>query len=108
MRWVVHGEAKTESCPSLPQPGAGLGTNASLAQMVSGLVGQLLMQPVLVGESSFLPSGNVMAKGRNFHSSEVHAPSLVSLAPSQFSPRSSVLGVPPGKTRMELLGCPVI
>uniref|UniRef100_A0A667HRS1 Large proline-rich protein BAG6 n=1 Tax=Lynx canadensis TaxID=61383 RepID=A0A667HRS1_LYNCA len=30
--------------------GAGLGTNASLAQMVSGLVGQLLMQPVLVGE----------------------------------------------------------
>ena len=34
-----------------PQPGAGLGTNASLAQMVSGLVGQLLMQPVLVGES---------------------------------------------------------
>ncbi|EPY85374.1 large proline-rich protein BAG6 [Camelus ferus] len=29
-------------------PGAGLGTNASLAQMVSGLVGQLLMQPVLV------------------------------------------------------------
>ncbi|KAL4676351.1 hypothetical protein H8959_010496 [Pygathrix nigripes] len=29
--------------------GAGLGTNASLAQMVSGLVGQLLMQPVLVG-----------------------------------------------------------
>lgn len=35
--------------------GAGLGTNTSLAQMVSGLVGQLLMQPVLVGEScSFL------------------------------------------------------
>ncbi|EGV95291.1 Large proline-rich protein BAT3 [Cricetulus griseus] len=29
--------------------GSGLGTNASLAQMVSGLVGQLLMQPVLVG-----------------------------------------------------------
>lgn len=39
----------------LSQQGAGLGTNASLAQMVSGLVGQLLMQPVLVGESSFFP-----------------------------------------------------
>lgn len=38
------------------QQGAGLGTNASLAQMVSGLVGQLLMQPVLVGESLFLPA----------------------------------------------------
>ncbi|KAM8779010.1 large proline-rich protein BAG6 isoform 8-T9 [Rhynchonycteris naso] len=32
--------------------GAGLGTNASLAQMVSGLVGQLLMQPVLVAQGS--------------------------------------------------------
>ncbi|XP_066122070.1 large proline-rich protein BAG6 isoform X13 [Saccopteryx bilineata] len=31
---------------------AGLGTNASLAQMVSGLVGQLLMQPVLVAQGS--------------------------------------------------------
>ncbi|KAB1261295.1 Large proline-rich protein BAG6 [Camelus dromedarius] len=35
-------------------PGAGLGTNASLAQMVSGLVGQLLMQPVLVDFNVFL------------------------------------------------------
>nr|XP_031290922.1 large proline-rich protein BAG6 isoform X2 [Camelus dromedarius] len=33
-------------------PGAGLGTNASLAQMVSGLVGQLLMQPVLVAQGT--------------------------------------------------------
>ncbi|XP_045048946.1 large proline-rich protein BAG6 isoform X11 [Desmodus rotundus] len=32
--------------------GAGLGANASLAQMVSGLVGQLLMQPVLVAQGS--------------------------------------------------------
>ncbi|XP_036269831.1 large proline-rich protein BAG6 isoform X13 [Pipistrellus kuhlii] len=32
--------------------GAGLGTNASLAQMVSGLVGQLLMQPVLVAQGT--------------------------------------------------------
>uniref|UniRef100_A0A8C8X0N0 Large proline-rich protein BAG6 n=1 Tax=Panthera leo TaxID=9689 RepID=A0A8C8X0N0_PANLE len=31
---------------------AGLGTNASLAQMVSGLVGQLLMQPVLVAQGT--------------------------------------------------------
>ncbi|XP_066215823.1 large proline-rich protein BAG6 isoform X14 [Saccopteryx leptura] len=34
------------------QGAAGLGTNASLAQMVSGLVGQLLMQPVLVAQGS--------------------------------------------------------
>lgn len=47
-----HGKGRTESPVS--QQGAGLGSNASLAQMVSGLVGQLLMQPVLVGESSFL------------------------------------------------------
>ncbi|KAM5262357.1 large proline-rich protein BAG6 isoform 31-T31 [Ctenodactylus gundi] len=39
--------------------GAGLGTNASLAQMVSGLVGQLLMQPVLVGS----PSGGAGSPG---------------------------------------------
>ncbi|XP_027976253.1 large proline-rich protein BAG6 isoform X11 [Eumetopias jubatus] len=32
--------------------GTGLGTNASLAQMVSGLVGQLLMQPVLVAQGT--------------------------------------------------------
>ncbi|XP_012589870.1 PREDICTED: large proline-rich protein BAG6 isoform X8 [Condylura cristata] len=32
--------------------GAGIGTNASLAQMVSGLVGQLLMQPVLVAQGT--------------------------------------------------------
>ncbi|XP_012928304.1 large proline-rich protein BAG6 isoform X4 [Heterocephalus glaber] len=32
--------------------GAGLGSNASLAQMVSGLVGQLLMQPVLVAQGT--------------------------------------------------------
>ncbi|XP_037007378.2 large proline-rich protein BAG6 isoform X13 [Artibeus jamaicensis] len=32
--------------------GAGLGTNTSLAQMVSGLVGQLLMQPVLVAQGT--------------------------------------------------------
>uniref|UniRef100_A0A8C5VIW4 BCL2-associated athanogene 6 n=1 Tax=Microcebus murinus TaxID=30608 RepID=A0A8C5VIW4_MICMU len=32
--------------------GTGLGTNASLAQMVSGLVGQLLMQPVLVAQET--------------------------------------------------------
>uniref|UniRef100_A0A2R8M7G4 Large proline-rich protein BAG6 n=1 Tax=Callithrix jacchus TaxID=9483 RepID=A0A2R8M7G4_CALJA len=32
--------------------GAGLGTNASLAQMVSGLVGQLLMQPVPVAQGT--------------------------------------------------------
>lgn len=50
---VDCGKDKTEF--SFPQQGAGLGTNTSLAQMVSGLVGQLLMQPVLVGEScSFL------------------------------------------------------
>lgn len=42
-----------------PQQGAGLGTNASLAQMVSGLVGQLLMQPVLVGESLFFSTSNL-------------------------------------------------
>ncbi|XP_074188785.1 large proline-rich protein BAG6 isoform X12 [Rhinolophus sinicus] len=32
--------------------GAGVGSNASLAQMVSGLVGQLLMQPVLVAQGT--------------------------------------------------------
>lgn len=51
---VGHGRGRTKSLP-FSQQGAGLGTNASLAQMVSGLVGQLLMQPVLVGESSFFP-----------------------------------------------------
>lgn len=35
-----------------PLQGAGLGTNPSLAQMVSGLVGQLLMQPVLVAQGT--------------------------------------------------------
>ncbi|XP_051852166.1 large proline-rich protein BAG6 isoform X1 [Antechinus flavipes] len=38
-----------------PTPGVvgpGLGPNASLAQMVSGLVGQLLMQPVLVAQGA--------------------------------------------------------
>lgn len=50
--WIV---GRTRLNPPVPQQGAGLGTNTSLAQMVSGLVGQLLMQPVLVGEScSFL------------------------------------------------------
>lgn len=50
--WVVK---RTRLNSPVPQQGAGLGTNTSLAQMVSGLVGQLLMQPVLVGEScSFL------------------------------------------------------
>lgn len=48
------------------QQGAGLGTNTSLAQMVSGLVGQLLMQPVLVGESLFFPASNL----KDFHGSE--------------------------------------
>lgn len=47
------------SPPPPPQQGAGLGTNASLAQMVSGLVGQLLMQPVLVGESFFFFISNL-------------------------------------------------
>lgn len=49
-----HGKGRIE--PPVSQQGAGVGSNASLAQMVSGLVGQLLMQPVLVGESSFLPA----------------------------------------------------
>ncbi|KAB0396920.1 hypothetical protein E2I00_009835 [Balaenoptera physalus] len=39
------------------EPGAGLGTNASLAQMVSGLVGQLLMQPVLLLGNLLGPAG---------------------------------------------------
>uniref|UniRef100_A0A8B9XNA6 Large proline-rich protein BAG6 n=1 Tax=Bos mutus grunniens TaxID=30521 RepID=A0A8B9XNA6_BOSMU len=39
--------------------GAGLGTNASLAQMVSGLVGQLLMQPVLVAQGTPGSPGSV-------------------------------------------------
>ncbi|XP_063147325.1 large proline-rich protein BAG6 isoform X3 [Candoia aspera] len=34
------------------QGGPGLGGNASLAQMISGLVGQLLMQPVIVAQGS--------------------------------------------------------
>ncbi|XP_045682262.1 large proline-rich protein BAG6 isoform X18 [Phyllostomus hastatus] len=38
--------------PVLGTLGAGLGTNTSLAQMVSGLVGQLLMQPVLVAQGT--------------------------------------------------------
>lgn len=51
---IVWWGARLNAFP-VPQQGSGLGTNASLAQMVSGLVGQLLMQPVLVGEScSFL------------------------------------------------------
>uniref|UniRef100_A0A8C4Y9H3 BCL2-associated athanogene 6 n=1 Tax=Gopherus evgoodei TaxID=1825980 RepID=A0A8C4Y9H3_9SAUR len=36
--------------PGAPQV-PGIGGNASLAQMISGLLGQLLMQPVLVGKS---------------------------------------------------------
>ncbi|CAM5105317.1 unnamed protein product [Natator depressus] len=39
--------------PQAPGPGTpGVGGNASLAQMISGLVGQLLMQPVLVAQGS--------------------------------------------------------
>uniref|UniRef100_A0A8C5S0Q1 BAG cochaperone 6 n=1 Tax=Laticauda laticaudata TaxID=8630 RepID=A0A8C5S0Q1_LATLA len=34
------------------QGGPGMGGNASLAQMISGLVGQLLMQPVIVAQGS--------------------------------------------------------
>lgn len=49
---VGYNKGRAKNLP-LSQQGAGLGTNASLAQMVSGLVGQLLMQPVLVGESLF-------------------------------------------------------
>ncbi|XP_065271997.1 large proline-rich protein BAG6 [Emys orbicularis] len=38
--------------PQAPGPGTpGVGGNASLAQMISGLLGHLLMQPVLVGKS---------------------------------------------------------
>ncbi|KAL8213132.1 UNVERIFIED_CONTAM: hypothetical protein K2H54_060884 [Gekko kuhli] len=36
----------------LPSQGPGMGGNASLAQMISGLVGQLLMQPVIVAQGS--------------------------------------------------------
>lgn len=61
----------------LSQQGAGLGTNASLAQMVSGLVGQLLMQPVLVGESSFFP-----------HTSEISVADPPSLTSSLVFPSS--------------------
>jgi hypothetical protein len=72
--WYME-RAGLKSFPCLPQQGAGLGTNASLAQMVSGLVGQLLMQPVLVGESSFFPTSNL----RDFHDSQVWSsvPSLL-------------------------------
>ncbi|XP_067319409.1 large proline-rich protein BAG6 isoform X2 [Anolis sagrei] len=46
--------------PGSPQaPGQGgpsIGGNASLAQMISGLVGQLLMQPVIVAQGSGTPS----------------------------------------------------
>ncbi|XP_077186931.1 large proline-rich protein BAG6 isoform X2 [Paroedura picta] len=39
--------------PQAPgQGGPGMGGNASLAQMISGLVGQLLMQPVIVAQGS--------------------------------------------------------
>ncbi|TFJ96388.1 Large proline-rich protein BAG6 [Platysternon megacephalum] len=39
--------------PQAPGPGTpGVGGNASLAQMISGLLGQLLMQPVLVAQGS--------------------------------------------------------
>ncbi|XP_054831413.1 large proline-rich protein BAG6 isoform X2 [Eublepharis macularius] len=39
--------------PQAPGQGApGMGGNASLAQMISGLVGQLLMQPVIVAQGS--------------------------------------------------------
>lgn len=48
--WWIVGRTRLNPFPVLQQ-GTGLGTNTSLAQMVSGLVGQLLMQPVLVGES---------------------------------------------------------
>ncbi|XP_026542673.1 large proline-rich protein BAG6 isoform X1 [Notechis scutatus] len=36
--------------PAAGQGGPGMGGNASLAQMISGLVGQLLMQPVIVAQ----------------------------------------------------------
>ncbi|XP_066469337.1 large proline-rich protein BAG6 isoform X2 [Tiliqua scincoides] len=43
--------------PQAPgQVGPGMGGNASLAQMISGLVGQLLMQPVIVAQGSGTPS----------------------------------------------------
>uniref|UniRef100_A0A8D1VVF2 Large proline-rich protein BAG6 n=1 Tax=Sus scrofa TaxID=9823 RepID=A0A8D1VVF2_PIG len=59
-RVVIARPTPPQSRPSHPGgppvsgalPGAGLGTNASLAQMVSGLVGQLLMQPVLVAQGT--------------------------------------------------------
>ncbi|XP_070593810.1 large proline-rich protein BAG6 isoform X3 [Erythrolamprus reginae] len=41
--------------------GPGMGGNASLAQMISGLVGQLLMQPVIVASSSTSSSVNSQA-----------------------------------------------
>ena len=76
------GHGKDEAEASHSQQGAGLGANASLAQMVSGLVGQLLMQPVLEGESLLFPAPNL----EDFHGSE-GLPSLpdVLLGVSQFS-----------------------
>uniref|UniRef100_A0A8C6VFB1 BCL2-associated athanogene 6 n=1 Tax=Naja naja TaxID=35670 RepID=A0A8C6VFB1_NAJNA len=44
--------AATGKQPSRRKEGPGMGGNASLAQMISGLVGQLLMQPVIVATFS--------------------------------------------------------
>nr|XP_033772108.1 large proline-rich protein BAG6 isoform X2 [Geotrypetes seraphini] len=48
---VRHGNPPGASQPS-GSTAASVGGNASLAQMISGLVGQLLMQPVLVAQSA--------------------------------------------------------
>lgn len=81
----------------LSQQGTGLGTNASLAQMVSGLVGQLLMQPVLVGESSFFPKTSAISVAL-----KADPPSLIS---SLVVPSScwSCLSYLPARGRMEVL-----
>ncbi|KAF7236105.1 Large proline-rich protein BAG6 [Varanus komodoensis] len=50
--------AAAASAAAAGTKGPGLGGNASLAQMISGLVGQLLMQPVIVAQGSATSSAS--------------------------------------------------
>nr|XP_034963050.1 large proline-rich protein BAG6 isoform X2 [Zootoca vivipara] len=75
--------------PQAPgQGGPGVGGNASLAQMISGLVGQLLMQPVIVAQGSGTsPSSSSPSSSSN--SSSVSAQATFSTSNSASPPTAS-------------------
>ncbi|XP_032065206.1 large proline-rich protein BAG6 isoform X2 [Thamnophis elegans] len=60
------------------QGGPGMGGNASLAQMISGLVGQLLMQPVIVAQGSGASSSTSVSSHATFSTSTSASPPTAS------------------------------